>query len=93
MTENQKETIFTMVCNDIGRRNLPPGEREYISGLIDAADREIAREGIAANYADVSDIHLCAMYAAYLYSKRRADGQNAGMPRMLRYALNQRLLG
>ena len=55
---------------------------EYIEDLIiPAAEAEIAREGIT--------LDLLVMYAGYLY-RRRADS-DAGMPRMLRYALNNRL--
>lgn len=60
----------------------------YIGQLITAAQQMIAREGITL--ADtVEDGNLVVMYAAYLYRKRAAD--NPVMPRMLRYALNNRL--
>ena len=38
----------------------------------------------------MDDAVLVEMYAAYLYRRRREE--NAAMPRMLRYALNNRLL-
>ncbi len=60
----------------------------YISNLITAAQGMITREGITL--ADtVEDGNLVVMYAAYLYRKR-VDSAPI-MPRMLRYALNNRL--
>ena len=64
---------------------------EYIEDLIiPAAEAEIAREGITLDFENsIGDANLLVMYAGYLY-RRRADS-DAGMPRMLRYALNNRL--
>lgn len=61
----------------------------YLEPLISAAKDYITTEGIhlSDNY---SDSMLVEMYAAYLYRKRRED--NAQMPRMLRWALNNRLM-
>ncbi len=61
---------------------------KYLLQLLDAAGRMIAREGI--NLVDSpEDNQLLVMYAAYLYRKRAEDA--APMPRMLRWALNNRL--
>ncbi len=61
---------------------------EYLTQLLIAARQMITREGITL--ADtVEDGNLIVMYAAYLYRKRADD--NPVMPRMLRYALNNRL--
>ena len=60
---------------------------EYIANLIAAASLMIAREGITLTDS-VEDGNLIVMYAAYLYRKRV---DNSPMPRMLRYALNNRL--
>ena len=61
---------------------------EYISNLIDAAEQMISREGIVLTES-IEDGNLVVMYAAYLYRKRAEDTPQ--MPRMLRYALNNRL--
>lgn len=61
----------------------------YITHLIQAAQTEIRREGITLNLSDVGDCHIVVMYAAWLYRKRA--GNEPSMPRMLRYALNNRL--
>jgi hypothetical protein len=58
-----------------------------LSTYIEAAQAEIQREGITLGDT-VDDSHLTVMYAAWLW--RRRDGME-GMPRMLRYALNNRV--
>lgn len=61
---------------------------EYLGQLLTAAKAEITREGITIAD-DIPDGNLQVMYAAYLFRKRAED--NPIMPRMLRYALNNRL--
>ena len=58
---------------------------EMLTALLEAAAREITREGITLTEADYL---LEIMYAAWLWRKRDTG---EGMPRMLRYALNNRL--
>lgn len=60
----------------------------YLSQVIDAAKSYIATEGIDLN-CSTGDGMLVEMYAAYLYRRRREE--NVTMPRMLRWALNNRL--
>lgn len=75
----------------------------YLSQLIEVGYKQIIEEGISiekvdaqegASYTytidDIQDVNLIVMYAAYLYRKR-ADENAPQMPRMLRYALNNRL--
>ena len=61
---------------------------EYLLFLITSAKKFILKEGIALTNSQ-DDALLVEMYAAYLYSKRK-EQQNE-MPRMLRWALNNRL--
>lgn len=61
---------------------------DYLLRLLDSAEKMIIREGITLTDS-AEDEQLRIMYAAYLYRKR-ADDTNA-MPRMLRWALNNRL--
>lgn len=58
---------------------------------IQAATSFIKREGVAlaAPYS-IEDGQLIEMYAAYLFRKRDSG---EGMPRMLRWALNNRIFG
>lgn len=62
---------------------------EYLNTLILSAKEFIENEGITLGQS-YGDTLLIEMYAAYLYRKRK---ENVAMPRMLRYALNNRLLG
>lgn len=62
---------------------------DLLTQQISAAQQFIAREGIVLTDS-VEDGQLTLMYAAYLYRKRATD---EGMPRMLRWALNNRLMG
>lgn len=61
---------------------------EYLTQLVEVAKREIEREGVELYMSEIDDVNLVVMYASYLYRKRNTDGP---MPRMLRYALNNRL--
>lgn len=62
---------------------------ELLTQMINAAHKFIEREGISLDETSAEDTQLVVMYAAYLYRKRREE--NAAMPRMLRWALNNRL--
>ena len=62
---------------------------ELLSQMISSAEGMIAREGIVLDSKKAEDTQLVVMYAAYLYRRRR--GENPAMPRMLRFALNNRL--
>lgn len=72
---------------------------DYLDHLIKSAKEEIATEGITLNDSS-GDTNLVVMYAAYLYRRRAGNekGYNTealnpqGMPYMLRYALNNRLM-
>lgn len=62
---------------------------ELLTQMLNAAHKFIEREGISLDETSAEDTQLVVMYAAYLYRKRREE--NAAMPRMLRWALNNRL--
>lgn len=91
--------ILTMLKSNL--QILTSAYDTYLGQLVTAAKKEIMREGItlpslADDYEDtdegmteIDDANLIVMYAAYLYRKRADD--NPVMPRMLRYALNNRL--
>ena len=82
------DTILTMLKANLQIMPENTLQDEYLNSLITAAKQMITREGITL--ADtVEDGQLVVMYAAYLYRKRADDAPV--MPRMLRYALNNRL--
>ena len=62
---------------------------ERLSQLLTAAESRIIEEGVAdLNTADLLDAQLVVDYAEWLW--RRRDTKE-GMPRMVRYALNNRI--
>lgn len=79
--------ILTLLQVDLGEMYPSQQRQAYLNQAISAAQAFITREGI--NLTDsVEDGQLVEMYAAYLIRKRAED---TGMPRMLRWALNNRL--
>lgn len=62
----------------------------WLFGLLESARSQIEAEGADICLGAVSDMQLIVMYAAWLWRKRDTG---EGMPRMLRYALNNKVLG
>lgn len=63
----------------------------YLLDQIHAAEEYIKTEGIKLDPNNFGDRLLVEMYAAHLYRSRRDTGDKSKMPRMLRWALNNRL--
>jgi len=85
MTE---ETLLTMLKYNLEIIPANTAHDEYLTMLVKSAKQMISREGIKLTDT-VEDMNLVVMYAAYLYRKRAED--TPVMPRMLRWALNNRL--
>lgn len=81
------ERILTMLKSDLGELFPDEDRVAYLTQIINAAMAMIQREGITLENS-AEDEQLVEMYAAYLVRKRAS---NEGMPRMLRWALNNRL--
>lgn len=81
-----KDTMLTALKVDLGITTASYDER--LGQYIDAARAAIETEGITIDDTLVSDGNLVVMYAAFLWRKR--DTQE-GMPRMLRWMMNNRL--
>ena len=81
--------ILTMLKADLGELFPDEARTEYLIHNIEAAKTLIKREGVCLRE-NIEDLELVEMYDAYLIRKRAT---NEGMPRMLRYALNNRLFG
>lgn len=79
--------MLTMLKTDIGISTTAYDTR--LTQYITNAQSEITREGVTIDADSVNDCSLVVMYAAWLW--RRRDNMD-GMPRMLRYALNNRVL-
>ena len=76
-----------MLKSDLGELFPDEDRVAYLTQIINAAMAMIQREGITLENS-AEDEQLVEMYAAYLVRKRAS---NEGMPRMLRWALNNRL--
>lgn len=81
--------ILDLVKQDLQKWTVTPQQTAFLTTLIAVAKTEITREGITIDMTSLDDIQTIAMYAAYLYRKRAEDSN--GMPRMLRYRLNNRV--
>lgn len=79
--------ILTLLQVDLGEMYPSQQRQAYLNQAISAAKSFIGREGVILTDS-VEDGQLVEMYAAYLVRKRADD---PGMPRMLRWALNNRL--
>ena len=84
-----EEILETFLLPDLEKLTVPETQRSFLLQLIASAKDQIAREGNTLDLTAVDDCLTVSMYAAYLY-RRRAVADN-GMPRMLRYRLNNRL--
>ena len=88
MTDNERLEILKADLQLLSTAQDP-----YLRHLLAVAGGMIETEGIKLTDS-VSDEHLKIMYAAYLYRKRAESQNNSyqqAMPRMLRWALNNRL--
>ena len=63
---------------------------ERLTEIIKSSFEMIVREGATLNVSDSEDAQLVVMYSAWTW-RRRDTGE--GMPRMLRWALNNRIFG
>ena len=94
-TDEQRATLITMlkynleIITDYMDAEAKQQKETQLGYYVDSAIAFIEREGITLNYANVGDLMLITMYAAYLYDKRN-DGVSV-MPRALRYNLNNRV--
>lgn len=79
--------ILTMLQVDLGELYPSSQRQAYLQQAINAAQAFITREGITLTDS-IEDGQLVEMYAAYLIRKRATE---EAMPRMLRWALNNRL--
>lgn len=80
--------ILTLLLSDLGEISPSADRAAFLRQSISAAQSFITREGATLNLESVEDVQLVEMYAAYLVRKRAT---NEPMPRMLRWALNNRI--
>lgn len=87
MSEEQIQTLLSMLKVDLGIKSTTAYD-ERLSQYIEAADQAITEMGATLDYTVLKDNQLVVMYAAWTWRKRDSG---EGMPRMLRYALNNRI--
>ena len=86
-----KGDLVTLVQSNLDLLSVDATRKSQLEFLIDTAIELIAREGVTLTEPYTSeDANLIVMYASYLYRKRATD---EAMPRMLRWALNNRIFG
>ena len=68
---------------------LHSAQDSYLVSLIATSESSIREMGITLDLEDAKDVNLVVMHAAYLFRKRAED--NPVMPRMLQFALHNRL--
>lgn len=82
--------ILVILQADLNILNPDATRTAQLEQYIQAAKAFIEREGVELSTPySIEDGQLIEMYAAYLFRKRDND---TGMPRMLRWALNNRVI-
>ena len=79
--------LLDMLKVDLGIKSTTAYD-ERLEQEIESAKKSIAEEGATLDLEDIQDCQLVVMYAAWTWRER---GSGKGMPRMLRYALNNRV--
>ena len=86
-----KSELLQILQANLDLLTLDSTRQNQLEFLIDTAVQLITREGVTLTDPYTSeDANLIVMYAAYLFRKRATDEP---MPRMLRWALNNRIFG
>lgn len=81
-------TLLSGLKVDLGITTSAYNER--LLAYLQRAKEEIEREGITLSASSVSDQNLVINYAAWLWRKRDTG---EGIPRMIRWQINNRLFG
>lgn len=80
--------LMVLIKADLDMIYVDEAKQALLTQCLAASKALIQREGIVLTDS-IEDAQLIVMYASYLYRKR---GTSEPMPRMLRYAMNNRLL-
>lgn len=87
MNAEQIQTLLSMLKVDLGIMSTTAYD-ERLTQYLENAFSSIREEGASLDLTAVKDCQLVVMYAAWTWRKRESG---EGMPRMLRYALNNRI--
>ena len=89
MTDAQIASILKSLKVDLGILRTTAYD-ERLTEIIKSSFQMITREGATLDVSNLEDAQLVVMYSAWTWRKRDTG---EGMPRMLRWALNNRILG
>ena len=89
MTQTQTTTALTMMKTDLGIMATTPAYDTRFTQILNSSELMIREQGATLDLDNGEDLQLLVMYATWTW-RRRDTGD--GMPRMLRYALNNRIL-
>lgn len=81
-----ESAMLEMLKVDLGISTTAYDQR--LTQYLESASAAIVTEGVTIDMSDVSDANLVIMYAAWLWRKRDTG---EGMPRSIRWMLNNRL--
>ena len=82
------EQILTMLKSNLSM--MTSAQDDYLGFLINSSKKNLAEMGITLDLNESDDVNLVVMHAAYLFRKRAED--NPVMPRMLQFAIHNRLM-
>jgi len=89
MTDAQITSLLDSLKVDLGILRTTSYDTR-LKEIIKSSYQMIVREGAILNVDEMEDAQLVIMYAEWIW-RRRDTGE--GMPRMLRWALNNKILG
>ena len=89
MTDGEITSLLAMLKVDLGIHNTTAYDTRLTQILNSAHDLIVTEGASTLSASDHEDAQIIVMYAAHIW--RRRDTQD-GMPRMLRWALNNRIM-
>jgi hypothetical protein len=87
-TNETTATALALLKVDLGILNSTAYDQR-LTAIIDAATSAVIREGVSTLSDSTEDIQMVVMYAEWLWRKRDSG---EGMPRNLRWLLNNRIM-
>lgn len=81
------DELLDMLKVDLGIKSTTAYD-DRLEQIIESSKKSIEEEGATLDLEDMQDCQLVVMYAAWIWRKRDSG---EGMPRMLRYQLNNRI--
>lgn len=93
MTEADLLTMLKLnleVITDYMDADAKAAKETELLQYLRAAREYVTREGVSLTDS-AGDAQILVMYASWLYNRRKSDNTYGAMPRMLRWAINNRL--